>query len=142
MMEQINKIRSKVNVKILYSIMIYIFAFLGTYFIKYIINFKDEITYTNSIIGIVIFISFVYLLKKSYIKENMQKIKNAFILGIILSAFLVIGNSIKTYHSVELKDISIYFAIIFISIIMTAGIVQLYNFFEKYEEKDEKEEKH
>ncbi len=141
MMEQINKIRSKVNVKILYSIMIYIFAFLGTYFIKYIINFKDEITYTNSIIGIVIFISFVYLLKKSYIKENMPKIKNAFILGIILSAFLVIGNSIKTYHSVELKDISIYFAIIFISIIMTAGIVQLHNFFEKYEEKDEKEEK-
>lgn len=141
MIEQINKIGSKVNIKILQSIIIYVLAFFGTYFIKYIINFKDEITYTNSIIGVIVFISFVCLLKKSYIKENVSKIKNVFILGIILSSFLVIGNSIKTYHSVNLKDISIYFAIFFISIIMNAGIIQLYNFFEKYEKRDEKEEK-
>ena len=56
----------------------------------YIISSKDELTYSNSIIAAIVFASFIYLLKKTFVKENVPKLKNIFSLGIIFSTFLVL----------------------------------------------------
>ena len=90
MKDSTKKIKEKVNSKVCINIIIAIIAYLATYFLPYIISFKDELTYSNSIIAVVVFASFTYLLKKTFIKENVSKLKNIFSLGIIFSTFLVL----------------------------------------------------
>lgn len=95
----------KINKNIIMNIIIVICAFLATYFLPYIINFEGKITFSNSIISLIVFASFIVLLKKTFIKENTSKIKNVCFLGIIFSTFLVLGNSIDTNGAVEYRNI-------------------------------------
>lgn len=128
---------------ILKNIAITITSFLATYFIKYAINFEENITYSNSVISLVVFAGLIVLLKKTWTEENIKKIKSTAFLGIMFSTFLVIGNSIDTKGTVEYGNIQIYFAIIFLATIIDALLVQLYRVIEKFEErkKDEKKSK-
>ena len=128
---------------ILKNIAITITSFLATYFIKYAINFEENITYSNSVISLVVFAGLIVLLKKTWTEENIKKIKSTAFLGIMFSTFLVIGNSIETKGTVEYGNIQIYFAIIFLATIIDALLVQLYQIIEKFEErkKDEKKSK-
>lgn len=132
----------KVNKKIMLNIIITTIAFFATCFVEHIINFAENLTYSNSIISLIIFASFIYLLKKTVVKENISIIKNVSILGLIFSTFLVIGNSIKTNETVEYKNLKIYLAIIFISFIIDALLVELYKLIEKIEDKKDKEKIH
>ena len=129
----------KINKDIILNLSIVIISFLATYFLKYVINFEEEITYTNSIVSLIVFVSFIYLLKKTFIRENIEKIKSACFLGIMFSTFLVIGNSIDTNSTVEYGNIQVYLAIIFISFVIDALIVQLYKLIEKFEKRKNKE---
>ena len=129
----------KINKNIILNIIIAVIAFFATCSLPYIINFKEILTYSNSIISLIIFVSFVYLLKKTIIAENIEKIKNVGLLGLIFSTFLVLGNSIKTNGKIEYRDLKIYFAIIFISVILNALLVGLYKLIEKIEKKKDKE---
>lgn len=133
-MKQIN-----IDKNMILNIIIAIIAFLATCFIPYIINFQESLTYSNSIISLITFASFVYLLKKTIIAENTEKIKNVSVLGLIFSTFLILGNSIKTNGTVEYRDIKMYFAIILISFIFDALLVQLYKIIERIEKKRDKE---
>ena len=90
MKSNIKKLKEKVSSKTCINVFIAIIAYLATYFMPYIISFKDELTYSNSIIAVVVFACFIYLLKKTFVKENIPKLKNVFSLGIIFSTFLVI----------------------------------------------------
>ena len=90
MKSNIKKLKEKINSKTCTNIFIVIIAYLATYFLPYIISFKDELTYSNSIIAVVVFASFIYLLNKTFVKENVAKLKNVFSLGIIFSTFLVL----------------------------------------------------
>lgn len=90
MKEVTKKIKEKININVFKNIVIAIIAYLATYFVPYIISFKDELAYSNSIIAIAIFALFVLILKKTFVKENVDKLKNVFSLGIIFSAFLVL----------------------------------------------------
>ncbi len=85
-----SSIKEKINSNTCINIFIVIISYLATYFMPYIISFKDELTYTNSIIAVVVFAGFIYLLKKTFVKENAAKLKNVYSLGIIFSAFLVL----------------------------------------------------
>lgn len=129
----------KINKDIILNLSIVIISFLATYFLKYVINFEEEITYTNSIVSLIVFVSFIYLLKKTFIRENIEKIKSACFLGIMFSTFLVIGNSIDTNSTVEYGNIQVYLAIIFISFMIDALLVQLYKLIEKFEKRKNKE---
>ena len=129
----------KINKDIILNLSIVIISFLATYFLKYVINFEEEITYTNSIVSLIVFVSFIYLLKKTFIRENIEKIKSACFLGIMFSTFLVIGNSIDTNSTVEYGNIQVYLAIIFISFMIDALLVQLYKLIEKFEKGKNKE---
>ena len=129
----------KINKDIILNLSIVIISFLATYFLKYVINFEEEITYTNSIVSLIVFVSFIYLLKKTFIRENIEKIKSACFLGIMFSTFLVIGNSIDTNSTVEYGNIQVYLAIIFISFVIDALIVQLYKLIEKFEKRKNEE---
>ncbi len=132
----------KIDKKIILNIIITIIAFFATCSIPYIINFENNLTYSNSIISLIIFVSFIYLLKKTIKIENTEKIKNVSILGIIFSTFLVLGNNIKTNGTVEYKNIKMYFAIIFISFIISSLLVEIYKIIEKIENKKDKERVH
>ena len=132
--------KRETELKELLNIAIVLIAYFAMFFLPYIINFETKLTYSNSIIALVLFIGFMYLLKKSFIKENISKIKNISPLGLMLSASLVLGNSIKTNQAVDYKDLGIYFAILFISFIIDAILIQLYRFIEKVESKEEKTE--
>ena len=132
----------KIDKNIILNIIIVIIAFLATCFVPYIINFKDNLTYANSIVSLITFVSFIYLLKKTIKKENIEKIKNVSILGLIFSTFLVLGNSIKINGKIEYRDLKIYFAIILISFIIDLLLVELYKLIEKIENKKNKEKAH
>lgn len=95
----------KIEKGILKNIIITVFAFFATYFLPYVINFEDELTFSNSIMSVIVFVSFIVLLKKTLIKENLLKIKNVCFLGIIFSTFLVLGNAIDTNGTVEYGNI-------------------------------------
>ncbi len=141
MKKNTEEVKKKVNPKIITNVFIVIIAYMATYFLPYIISFKEELTYSNSILAVIIFICFIYFLKKTFVKENVQKLKNIWSLGIIFSAFLVLGNSVKISGGVILKDIGIYLSIFSISFIMDCVLVQVYKFIEKFEQKETKESK-
>ncbi len=86
----IEQIKEKSKSKTFVNILIVTISYLATYFIPYVISFKEELTYSNSIISVVVFVAFVWLLKKTFIKENIDKLKNIFSLGMIFSTFLVL----------------------------------------------------
>ena len=134
------KLKNIINVNSFFYVMITLISYFSTYFLPYAINFEGELTYSNSIIALAVFAGFMYLLKKSFTKENIQKIKNAFSLGVILSTFLIIGNQIKTYNTAKFNDIRIYFSILCFSFIITAILVQIYKAIEKFEKKQGNEE--
>lgn len=123
------------------NLVIILISFFSTYFLQYVINFEGEITYSNSILSVAVFSTFIILLKKTWIKDNIQKIKSAAFLGVVFSTFLVLGNSIDTNSTVEYGNIQIYLAIIFMSVIVNAVLVQLYKLFEKFELRNDKEGK-
>lgn len=131
----------KINKNLIINIILIIISYFAIYFLQYMINFENDLTYNNSIISLIIFGSFIYLLKKTCIEENKSKIKNAYFIGLIFSTFLVLGNSIKTNSTVEYNNIGIYFAIIFLSFIITAILVQIYKLIEKIENKEDNTEK-
>ncbi len=141
MQRQMSKIWEKIDKKMLLTVLIIITSFMATYLLPYAIEFKEDITFSNSIIAIVVFASFVYIQKKSFTKENVSKIKNISLLSIIFSSFLVFGNKIDKYSQIDFKDIKVYLAILSISFIINAILVQVYKFIEKFEEREEKETK-
>lgn len=129
----------KNNNKWLFLILQYLVAFGGTCSIPYILHFENPLTYSNSIVTIAVFVSFLFLLKKTWKKENKSKIKNTYFLGFVFSTFLVFGNSIKTNGTIEYLNPKTYLAIFFISFIISSILVELYRFIEHFEEKQEKE---
>lgn len=129
----------KIDKNIIKNIVLVIISFFATYFVKYAINFEGDITYSNSIIAVIVFASFIVLLKKTWTEENIKKIKSTAFLGVMFSTFLVIGNSIDTKGTVEYGNIQIYLAIIFLAIILDALLVQVYRLIEKFEERKGKE---
>lgn len=131
----------KINKKLIFNIIIILISYLAMYFLQYAINFGNNLTYNNSIISLIVFGSFIYLLKKTCTEENKSKIKSSYFLGLIFSTFLVLGNSIKTNSTVEYNNILMYFAIIFLSFIITAILVQVYKLIEKFESKKDENEK-
>lgn len=131
-----------INQKMMLNIIICMISFFATYFIPYIIHFDNELSYSNSVISLVIFGSFIYLLSKTCVKENTDKIKNAWPLGLIFATSLVLGNSIKLQGTIEYGNINIYLAILFISFIIGAILVQIYRLIEKIESRKHKEQIH
>ena len=126
-------INININKKFFINIFIVIISFFATCFTPYMINFEGKLSFSNNIISLVIFIAFISLLKRTFIEENLPKIKNVSFLSFIFSTFLIIGNSIETYSAVNYKDLSMYLAIFFISIIIDALLVQFYIIVEKIE---------
>lgn len=131
--------RIQINKNTVINIIIVGISFFATCFIPYIINFDETLSFSNSIISVIVFASFIYLLKKTWVEENKEKIKNTIFLGIVFSTFMVFGNSLKTNETIEYGNIKIYLAILFLAFIINSLLVQLFRIIEKIETRKSKE---
>lgn len=132
-----NKFYEKIDIKSLINIGIIIVSIMETIFFPYILNIENSMSYTNSIISLIVFICFIYIQRKSFVKENLKMIKNTIILAIIFSGFFVIGNKIKNFGTVNYSDFSIYLAIFSLAILIDSLLIQIFILLEKFETKKE-----
>ena len=114
------------------NIKYYFFSYISVLAFPVALGLKDSsINFSNSVLDILLFISFYKLIKYAFNKCNKRQVIFSVSAGLILSTTLILGANIKNTNSALLWDISTYLYIITLSPLLSAIVCGTYRGIDK-----------